>query len=69
MSTKYFEEFQGGESRTTTGRTITEPDILGGRPHRCHTTYVVPSHAPKLWRHRILPSSAPTILVLAVLPP
>ncbi len=46
MSSKYFEEFQIEESRTTTGRTITEADIV---IHAGHTGDYYPHHMDAEW--------------------
>ncbi len=46
MSSKYFEEFQIDESRTTTGRTITEADIV---IHAGHTGDFYPHHMDAEW--------------------
>jgi acyl dehydratase len=46
MSTRYFEEFQVGEARNTTGRTITEADIV---IHAGHTGDFYPHHMDAEW--------------------
>ena len=46
MSTRYLEEFQVGEARNTTGRTITEADIV---IHAGHTGDFYPHHMDAEW--------------------
>jgi acyl dehydratase len=46
MSTRYFEDFEIGEARRTTGRTITEADIV---IHAGHTGDFYPHHMDAEW--------------------